>query len=329
MRHPIHLQAPAAMALSLLAVCTTFAQSPPAVTPASQPSGPQLTYVGLYINDIHGLDLKGSAYIVDFYIWLRWHGDIDPSNFEFMNGALDLKEHPYRMDVAGTHYLSYHCRGTFHIAFDYHRYPLDEHQLILEMEDGFHESRDLQYVVDRDNMKGLPPVTLTGWTCGEPTFDVRPHVYQTNFGYPTDRPGVTSTYSRFNCSIHISRHSASIFIKIFLGLFISVAIAFLAFLLKPDDADSRFAVGLAAIFGAVSSEIVATGNLPDMPYLTLADKIHCFSLFMIFLTLLQSCLSLGFFRRGKPHLAVRIDRILLFVFPVAYTIVVCLLTLVR
>jgi hypothetical protein len=328
-RHPFLPITSAAILLCLFSACAAFAQAPPATAPTSQPTAPQITYVGIFINDIHGLDLKDSAYIVDFYIWLRWHGNIDPSNFEFLNGALDLKEHPYRMDVNGTQYLSYHCRGTFHIAFDYRDYPLDEHQLILELEDGIHESKELQYVVDADNMKNLPPVTLSGWTCGQPTFEIRQHTYQTNFGYPNEPPGGTSTYSRFNCSIKISRHSGSIFIKTFLGLFISVAIAFLSFLFKPGETDPRFAVGVAAIFGAVSSEIVATGNLPDMPYLTLADKIHFFSLFMIFLSLLQSCLSLRLFREGNSPLAHRLDRISLFAFPISYALVVLLLTVLR
>jgi hypothetical protein len=116
--------------------------------------------------------------------------------------------------------------------------------------------------------------------------------------------------------------------KTFLALFISVAIAFLSFVLKPSETDPRFGVGVAAIFGAVSSEIVTTSNLPDMPYLTLADKIHLFSLFVIFLSLLQSCLTLRLFRKGNVKRAARIDRISLFAFPIAYAVIISLLTFV-
>ena len=125
----------------------------------------------------------------------------------------------------------------------------------------------------------------------------------------------TAAFRTLYCSIRISRHSLSIYLKTFLALFISVAIAFLSFLLKPSETDPRFGVGLAAIFGAVSSEIVVTNNLPDMPYLTLADKVHLFSLFVIFLSILQSCLSLRLFRQGKTATVARIDRISLVAFP--------------
>ena len=117
--------------------------------------------------------------------------------------------------------------------------------------------------------------------------------------------------------------------KTFLALFISVAIAFLSFVLKPSETDPRFGVGLAAIFGAVSSEIVMTSNLPDMPYLTLGDKIHLFSLFVIFLSLLQSCLTLRLFRQGNSALAARLDKISLLAFPISYAAIVSLLTFVH
>jgi hypothetical protein len=306
-----------AILLPLFTVSKVFAQS----------DAPQQTYVGIYINDIHGLDLKSSTYTVDFYIWFRWRGNLDPSNFEFLNAELQLKEHPYRPPaVGGFNYLSYHCRGVFHIAFDYHRYPLDDHQLVLEMEDGFYESGQLKYIIDSDNMQNLRPLSLSGWTCAQPQFQVVDHEYHTNFGLPSESAGGHSTYSRLICSIDISRHSASIYVKTFLGIFIAVGISFISFLFKPGDVDSRFAVGVAAIFAAVSSEIVATSNLPEMPYLTLVDKIHLFSLFVIFLSLLQSSLSLRFFHEGKAHHSARIDRISLYAYPIAYALIILILT---
>jgi hypothetical protein len=118
----------------------------------------------------------------------------------------------------------------------------------------------------------------------------------------------------------------SVYVKTFLALFISMAIAFLSFILKPGSTDARFALGVAAIFGAVSSEIVTKSNLPDMPYLTLADKIHLFSLFVIFLSLLHSCLVARLVRAGNAAMIDRIDRVLLVFFPVCYAVVIVVLT---
>ena len=320
----------------LLLAAPAWAKKPVATSltnaPATQPSGPQITYVGFYINDVYDLDLKQSTYIVDFYVWFRWKagadGGLNPSDFEFMNGTLDLKEHPYKIPDGDTWYLSYHCRGTFHIAFNYRRYPLDQHDLVLEMEHSVYESHQMKFVIDSDNMQNLRLLTLTGWDMDQPTYEVQDHLYHTTFGEPTEKTGASSTYSRVVGLIHIAREGDTIFVKTFLGLFISVAISFLSFFFKPNETDPRFAVGVAAIFGAVSSEIVASGNLPDMPYLTLADKIHLFSLFVIFLSLLQSCLSLRLFRENKHATAVKIDRVCSIAFPICYAVVVTLLTVV-
>ncbi len=314
---------------SFLVLLLTIFAARAAQAQSTEPSALQPTFVGFYINDLYELDLKKSTYTADFYLWMRWRGNADPSNFEFLNGSLDMKEHPNSFVVAGAKYLSYHCRGTFHTTFDYRRYPLDEHLLVIQMEDGNDDSTKLQYMVDRDNVSRLPAPTLGGWTCDPPQFEVRDHVYETNFGDPSQSQDATSTYSRLFCTIRISRRNFSIYIKTFLALFISVAIAFLSFVLKPSETDPRFGVGLGAIFGAVTSEIVTTSNLPDMPYLTLADKIHLFSLFVIFLSILQSCLSLRLFRQGNSPLATRIDRISLFAFPICYAVVIASLTFAR
>lgn len=302
--------------------CVAFSQTKAMVGS----SGPESVFVGMYINDLYDLDLKKSTYVADFYVWMRWRGVLDPSNVEFLNGGLDLKEHPDTREASGVRYISFHCRGTFHAVFDYRRYPLDEQHLVIEMEDGNYESEQLRYIVDRDNLSHLTAPAISGWICGLPQFEVRDNTYETNFGDPTETTGGITAYSRLYCSIRIGRHSFSIYIKTFLALFISMAIAFLSFVLKPSETDPRFGVGLAAIFGAVSSEIVVASNLPDMPYLTLADKIHLFSLFVIFLTLLQSCLSLRLFRQGKLAVATRIDRISLFAFPICYALIVSRLT---
>src|ERR1035441_7995559 len=58
----------------------------PATVPTSQPVEPQRASVGLYINDVYELDLKKGTYIVDFYVWLRWRGSVDPTDIEFLNG---------------------------------------------------------------------------------------------------------------------------------------------------------------------------------------------------------------------------------------------------
>jgi hypothetical protein len=86
-----------------------------------------------------------------------------------------------------------------------------------------------------------------------------------------------------------------------------VAIAFLTFLIEPIDLDPRFGVGIAGIFGAVSSMIVVSSNMPENPYFTMSDQIHFASLAFIFLTIFVSCAVLRLYKLGYEKLSRKVD----------------------
>jgi hypothetical protein len=291
----------------------------------SDKSGSKEVHIGFYPNDIFDLDLRRCCYVADCYIWLRWNGDLKPDEFEFMNGKMDVKEHPDSKEVNGVKYVSYHCRGSFHTCLDFHKYPLDSHTLEIDVEDALHDTKELQYVVDSSNMRHSHPIEITGWECSQPRFEVRNFTYETNYGDPT-QSSPAAVYSRFYALFDITHADASNYFKTFLGLFISVGIAFLAFLIDPHHTEPRFGVGIAAVFGAVTSEMVIAGNLPDMPYFTLADYIHFISLFFIFLSLLQSCLFLRLGSRYKEGGWHRLDTSCVIIFPACYALTIGLVT---
>jgi hypothetical protein len=53
--------------------------------------------------------------------------------------------------------------------------------------------------------------------------------------------------------------------------------------------------------------LVVSGNMPENPYFSLSDKIHIFSLLVIFMTLLLSCISLMVKKKGMDVASQRID----------------------
>lgn len=272
-------------------------------------TGPIPVEIGIYLLDVYDLDLKNSSYVADFYIWLRWKGDLDPRKFELMNGELDVKENPDEQKFGDTNYVSYRVRGKFRAPFDFREFPLDEQKLTIEIEDASNDAGMLEYVADLANMSASPQVNLSGWElAGTPSYKVVEHVYETNYGNPRRPPGQKAAYSRFVVDIPI-KHAGNelIYLKTFIGLFISVAIAFLTFLIEPIDLDPRFGVGIAGIFGAVSSMIVVSSNMPENPYFTMSDQIHFTSLAFIFLTIFVSCAVLRLYKLGFEGLSRKVD----------------------
>ncbi|HEX8243394.1 MAG TPA: hypothetical protein VF541_07865, partial [Longimicrobium sp.] len=45
---------------------------------------PQRAWMGVYVVDLSGFDLKSGTYDADFYLWVRWSGPRDPTGFEVM-----------------------------------------------------------------------------------------------------------------------------------------------------------------------------------------------------------------------------------------------------
>lgn len=296
-----------------LLLATTFGislRASPSDSESKLSHTPTEVRIGAYLVDINGIDLKTSTFNADLYLWMKWRGDLDPSKFEALNGKIQLVGDPDAIDNDGSHYRCWRIQGEFRARLDFHDYPADSHVLEVQFEDSTHDRRKLVYVPDLENLAQSPRFYLGTWEQVAPiSAETMTFKYTTSYGNPTRSKGEVAEYSRFILSVPV-RHaggSSMIYAKTFLGLFISVAIGMLAFLIDPLDCDPRFGVGVAAIFGAVSSMLVVSGNMPENPYFSLSDKIHIFSLLVIFVTLLLSCISLNVKKKGNVRLSRNMD----------------------
>ena len=308
--------------LVVVGLATALVSLPATAADESASPTPTPVTVGLYVIDVTDLNLRRGTYTLDFYVWFRWQGDIAPQQFEFPNGEILAKENPDFVDTGEVKYVSYRCRVLFRSTMDLKDFPLDAHSLSIEMEDATNDARSLVYVPDLDNTTVSAVASSPGWVFGEPSLSAFDFVYDTNYGNPTRAPGEKAVYSRFSMEIPITRPDLSIYYKTFVSLFISVAIAFLAFLIRPEDLDPRFGVGIAAVFGTVSSHIVVAQGLPATAYYSLADKLHLVGLFFVFLTLFVSCVSLRLTRVGRTGPSRTVDRWLGVIFPLTFALLV-------
>jgi Ca2+/Na+ antiporter len=112
-------------------------------------------------------------------------------------------------------------------------------------------------------------------------------------------------------------------------LFISVAVGLLSHLLLVRQVEARLGLGLASVFGVVSSYVVAAGNLPESGELTLSDKLHITGMAFVFLSILASVAVFRLADRlGDPRTE-RLDRWLGVALTLGYAAAVTLLCLAR
>jgi len=126
---------------------------------------------------------------------------------------------------------------------------------------------------------------------------VRPYTYPTDFGdMSEDRH---ASYSRLQFQIPIHRPKLKTYLKTFLVLFIAVAIGMVSCVLKPENLDARLGIGVASVFGIVSSHLVVEQNLPETAQFTMADHVHIAAMGMVFCAVLWSTIVYNR-SKGKP-----------------------------
>ena len=287
-----------------------FFASLPCIAASSAPrSQPTEVKVGVYMVDCYDLNIKDESFVADFYLWLTWRGNLNPENFEFMNGELQAKDNPEIIKKDGINYISWRCRGRFRSPLDFRNYPRDHQVLRIEIEDSFHDINELVYTFEENNKLEPYPIAIRGFRMSQTQkYELNTHEYKTNYGNPFRAKDENAKYSQMCIKIPIEHTGTKLtFIKLFLPVFLSVLIALLTFLIEPIDLDPRFGVGVAAIFGAVSSMLVANSSIPETPYFSLSDKIHLTSLCFIFISIFVSCIVLKIYKAKGKKAAGKID----------------------
>jgi hypothetical protein len=275
-----------------------------------KPAAPAKVAVGVYVDRITDMSLRENHFHVDFYVWFRWSGgdkDFDPlKTFDVVNGSIASRTGEVRQELKEGHYAS--CRVDAEVTqfFDVSRFPLDDHDLRIEIEDQEKEAEYLVYVPDATS-GAAAEVQVPGWELGKSTGAVEPHRYSTNYGNTDLPPGEGSTYSQFALTVPLRRVGFSYFAKLFFGLFIAVGIALLALHIKPTDLDPRFGLPVGSIFAAVGSLYVTSQLLPDTGVIALSDRLHILAFGVIFITLIESTVALRFWASDEER-SKRLDR---------------------
>ncbi len=296
---------------------TEAERSPP---PGHEQDVPVEVRVGVYLDHIPDISLREEHWTADFYVWFRWNGDAaNPGEtFQVVNGQIESRNKVDEHVAGADHYVLYRVRAHIAKAFDTTRFPCDDHVLTINLEDTARPSYELHFVPDADSSLSSR-VRVTGYRIYQQGAVVKPHSYRTARGDPDLPPGFKATYSQFTYGVWIARPGFGFYLKVFQALYAAVGIALLAFCIKPTDVDPRFGLGVGAFFAAIANTYVASTLLPDAGIMTLTDMVNGVAIVTIFLSLVQSTISLYLYDvRGKEALSRLFDRVSLAVFAVAY-----------
>lgn len=275
---------------------------------------PQQVAVGIWLQNVNDIDMKASLVTMDFYIWFRWKGPIDPTaSFEFTNvvekwGMTREAIYPEPVVLAdGNRYQCFHVQGKFNRKFDLRAYPLDRQDLPVEVEDSRHMIGELVYVADREASGYAPDIALPGWDIEGGKCHAGDLTYATTFGRP-QAPGGSERYARFTYTLAISRPWAAYLIRMLVPMLVVLLSSFVSFYLSPAYMDARIGIAITALLSSVALHLTVSADLPHVGYVRLIDKIYNFAYVIIFLTLVESAWVVRLRDAGQEDRASRVDR---------------------
>ena len=247
---------------------------------------------GAYVLRLSRVSPRDGSFDVDMWLWFRWKGaDVRPDQtFELANGVITSRSEAQVEDDGGVNYATVRVQATIFHDFDVRRFPLDNHIITIDLEDAELNDTQLTYTVDQ-GIALDPAVNVAGWKVTLQPPVVAPHVYNTTYGLRSAE-AAGGTYSRFTMAVALERTSYGPLFKSFWISALAVLLGLLAFLIKADDLDARFGMGVGSIFAASANAFVITDSLPPTTAITLAEQINLIAVGIIFTSVFISIWSL-------------------------------------
>ena len=264
---------------------------------------------GMFILRINNVSPREGVFDIDAWMWFRW---TDPAlaphqTFEFSNGVINSRTEPTLEQDGEMMYSTLRVQATLFHEYNVKRFPLDDHILPIHLEDAVYNASQQVYAV-APGIALDPDVSVAGWAVSLAPASTETHVYPTNYGLESAGPAA-SQYSRLTIPVALDRTSVAPLFKQFWISTLAVILGLLALLVKADDLDARYGLGLGSIFAASANSFVIAEALPETTFITLAEQINLVAVCTIFLTLFVSVWSLRYRYVDKEEESLRLDRI--------------------
>jgi hypothetical protein len=270
--------------------------------------------VGLYVEDIHGIDYQGSKYEVVLWVWINSKDGI--YNFE---EELDIPNST-STEISSISYDSisnknFHSeckiRATILNKFDVKNYPFDKQKINFSMEFSRYSSDEINISIDRKQSK-LIPEYIEDWITKSYESKVISRDYGSNFGDLHTKESIS--YPGISVTIDLVRNSWNLYYKSFITLFLSFCIASISLFYPNEHSEEKIGLIVGSLFTTVGNKYVTDDILPIQNSLNLSDKLHLITILVITFIAAYAI----FEQRLKLKDSLKIDLIVFFVFLSAF-----------
>lgn len=202
--------------------------------------------------------------------------------------------------------------------YDLYKFPFDKQTLEVEIESFAWDERFLQLHIEEQFVGFSNEFEIPEWRTDKVSTRVEDVM----------EVGDRNPFSEFLMTINVTRQFGFYIWKVLFPLIILVVMCFAVFWMDDESLSSRLGVGFTGVLTVVAYQFIATGSLPKVPYMTLMDVYVAFSFIVMVLSIFQSIWVSGYNKDGKQELALRIDKVSRFIFPLIYIIGIGVLTII-
>jgi hypothetical protein len=292
-----------------------YAQNSKSKNEKASKANPDTVNVGIYVTSIHDIDFKQKQYDIHFWIWLRYKNKAlkFSDNLEIPNAKTSEKLFDITENTADGIYtlMKYQC--TMNDSWVVDNFPFDHQTLRIRFENSQYADNEMVFKVDKkgeqyDVASQKKGRMLHGWKIDSFVVAAYEKEYKTSFGIDSlEEP--KQVYSALRVRVNISRPVFGLFCKTFLGMYIAFLIAFVCFFIHTDGIDSRFSLSVGSLFAVIGNKYIIDSSLPETTSFSLVDTLHGITLFVIFIVVAATAISLKLIKQNKLTKARHFDYI--------------------
>ncbi|MDJ1506200.1 hypothetical protein [Xanthocytophaga agilis] len=292
----------------------------------AQTSTPDTVRIGCYLLSLHDLDFREQEYTARFWVWMVYNKKLEDleNSLEIANAKEVTVDEVVIDSLEGKKWVQFKLKCIMKENWAIQHFPFDRQRLQILVENSKYDQSSLIFMPDTSGKLYDPDMTISGWKIRKTAIEIGTSEYKTGFG-DTRLEHFNAAYSQLAVVVDVERNAWGLFFKLFLGMYVAFAIAYVTFFIDAQHADARFGLPVGGLFAAVGNKYVIDGYLPFSSQLTIVDILHGATFLAIFFTVMFSVISLRIDDTGKRKQSQKTDRTVGFIILGIYGLINCIM----
>ncbi|MFM9108105.1 MAG: ABC transporter substrate-binding protein, partial [Chloroflexota bacterium] len=243
----------------------------------------RIVFTGLNMNEVSALDLGSQTFNADFFLWLRYSGSDDAADIQFINAvdpSLSLGDPIREAKSGGETYQLFRVNGAFKAQMDFHDFPFDTQNLLIQVQNRSLPASRIVYTLDRGVREQSQEQRLQSGVDADATVSNIPNWLPVELSFYQQSIGSTAAlgdptvgvsdqgieYSVLTTDLGIERDVEAFLIKNLLPLTLLVIVTYVSLFFSHSQTGARVSFGVTGILTTAVLLTEVTSSLPDIGY---------------------------------------------------------------